>query len=89
VTRIETDPEAVGRDLGRLVLTLVELIRQLMERQALRRIDAGGLSDDTVEQLGVGLMRLEEAMAELRTHFGLRPEDLNIDLGPLGPLLGE
>jgi hypothetical protein len=89
VSRIETDPEAVGRDLGRLVLTLVELVRQLMERQALRRIDAGDLPEDTVEQLGLGLMRLEEAMEELREHFGLRPEDLNIDLGPLGPLLGD
>jgi hypothetical protein len=85
--RIEMDPEDVGRDLGRLVLTIVELVRQLMERQALRRVDAGDLSDETVERLGVGLMRLEEAMEELREYFGLRPEDLNLDLGPLGPLL--
>ncbi|AKS32463.1 gas vesicle protein K [Mycolicibacterium goodii] len=85
--RVEMDPEAVGRDLGRLVLTIVELLRQLMERQALRRVDVGDLSEETVERLGVGLMRLEEAMADLREYFGLRPEDLNIDLGPLGPLL--
>jgi hypothetical protein len=85
--RIETDPESVGRDLGRLVLTIVELIRQLMERQALRRVDAGDLPEETVERLGLGLMRLEEAMADLREHFGLRPEDLNLDLGPLGNLL--
>lgn len=85
--RIEIDPEDVGRDLGRLVLTIVELLRQLMERQALRRVDAGDLPDDAVERLGVGLMRLEEAMAELREYFGLRPEDLNLDLGPLGQLL--
>ncbi|MCU1699314.1 MAG: gas vesicle protein GvpK [Mycobacterium sp.] len=85
--RIEMDPEDVGRDLGRLVLTIVELVRQLMERQALRRVDLGDLSDETVERLGVGLMRLEEAMEELREYFGLRPEDLNLDLGPLGPLL--
>lgn len=85
--RIEMDPEEVGRDLGRLVLTIVELLRQLMERQALRRVDAGDLPDATVERLGVGLMRLEQAMEELREYFGLRPEDLNIDLGPLGPLL--
>jgi hypothetical protein len=85
--RIEIDPEEVGRDLGRLVLTIVELLRQLMERQALRRVDAGDLPDDAVERLGVGLMRLEEAMAELREYFGLRPEDLNLDLGPLGQLL--
>lgn len=86
-TRIETDAETVGRDLGRLVLTIVELVRQLMERQALRRVDAGDLSDETVEELGLGLMRLEEAMGLLREHFGLEPEDLNIDLGPLGNLL--
>jgi hypothetical protein len=85
--RIEMDPEDVGRDLGRLVLTIVELVRQLMERQALRRVDVGDLSDETVERLGVGLMRLEEAMEELREYFGLRPEDLNLDLGPLGALL--
>jgi hypothetical protein len=85
--RIEADPESVGHDLARLVLTLVELLRQLMERQAIRRIDAGDLPDDTVEQLGLGLLRLEEAMTELREHFGLTPADLNIDLGPLGPLL--
>jgi hypothetical protein len=86
--RVEMDPESIGRDLGRLVLTIVELLRQLMERQALRRIDVGDLPDDTVERLGLGLMRLEEAMVELREHFGLRPEDLDIDLGPLGDLLG-
>jgi Gas vesicle protein K len=85
--RIEMDPEDVGRDLGRLVLTIVELLRQLMERQALHRVDVGDLPDEAVERLGVGLMRLEEAMAELRDYFGLRPEDLNIDLGPLGSLL--
>ncbi|MGE3289561.1 MAG: gas vesicle protein K [Pseudonocardia sp.] len=68
-------------------MTIVELLRQLMERQALRRIDVGDLPDETVERLGLGLMRLEEAMAELREHFGLRPEDLNIDLGPLGSLV--
>jgi hypothetical protein len=86
--RVEAQPDTVGRDLGRLVLTIVELLRQLMERQALRRVDAGDLSDEKIEQLGVGLMRLEEAMVELREHFGLEPGDLNIDLGPLGNLLG-
>lgn len=85
--RIETDAESVQRDLAGLVLTIVELLRQLMERQAIRRVDAGGLSEEQVEQLGLGLMRLEEAMDVLREQFGLRPEDLNIDLGPLGPLL--
>jgi Gas vesicle protein K len=85
--RIDAEPETVGRDLGRLVLTIVELLRQLMERQAIRRVEAGDLPEETVERLGLGLMRLEEAMDELREYFGLRPEDLNIDLGPLGSLL--
>ena len=86
-SRLETDPDTVGRDLGRLVLTIVELLRQLLERQALRRVEAGDLPDETIERLGLGLMRLEEVMADLLDHFGLRPEDLNIDLGPLGDLL--
>jgi len=85
--RIDSEPDTVGRDLGRLVLTLVELLRQLMERQALRRVEAGDLPADTVERLGLGLMHLEEAMDELRQHFGLEPDDLNIDLGPLGHLV--
>ncbi|GLW55491.1 gas vesicle protein K [Kitasatospora phosalacinea] len=85
--RVELDPETVGRDLAALVLTVVELLRQLMERQALRRIDQGDLDEEQIEQLGLTLMALEERMAELRDHFGLAPEDLNIDLGPLGPLL--
>ena len=85
--RLEIDPESIGRDLGRLVLTIVELVRQLMERQAIRRVDAGDLPEETVERLGLGLMRLEEAIEELREHFGLQPEDLNLDLGPLGKLL--
>ena len=85
--RIDAEPETVGRDLGRLVLTIVELLRQLMERQAIRRVEAGDLPEETVERLGLGLMHLEEAMDELREYFGLRPEDLNIDLGPLGDLL--
>lgn len=86
-TRIETDPDSVAHDLGRLVLTIVELLRQLMERQALRRVETGDLPEETVERLGLGLMRLEEAMTELREHFGLQPSDLNLDLGPLGHLL--
>jgi Gas vesicle protein K len=85
--KLQLDPESVGRDLGRLVLTIVELVRQLMERQAIRRVESGDLPEETVERLGLGLMRLEEAMTELREHFGLRAEDLNIDLGPLGDLL--
>ncbi|WP_029116315.1 gas vesicle protein K [Mycobacterium sp. URHB0044] len=85
--RINSDPANVERGLVSLVLTLVELLRQLMERQAIRRVDQGALSDEQVERIGTTLMLLEEKMAELRDHFGLTPEDLNIDLGPLGPLL--
>jgi len=85
--RINSDPANVERGLVRLVLTLVELLRQLMERQAIRRVDQGGLTDEQIERIGTTLMLLEEKMAELRDHFGLTPEDLNIDLGPLGPLL--
>jgi hypothetical protein len=85
--RLETDADGVRRDLGRLVLTIVELLRQLMERQALRRVEAGSLTDDQTEELGLALMHLEKAMTELRQHFGLEPGDLNLDLGPLGPLL--
>lgn len=85
--RIDSDADSVQRDLVRLVLTLVELIRQLMERQALRRVDTGDLPDDQVEDLGLALMKLEEAMTELRERFGFSTEDLNLELGPLGPLL--
>jgi len=85
--RIDADPESVERGLVSLVLTVVELLRQLMERQALRRVDQGTLTDDEIETVGRTLMALENRMAELREHFGLAPEDLNLDLGPLGPLL--
>jgi hypothetical protein len=87
--RLETDKESVERDLFKLVLTVIELIRQLMEKQALRRVDEGDLTDDQVEGLGLGLMHLEEAMEELKGRYGLTTADLNIDLGPLGPLLSE
>jgi len=87
--RIDTDPEAVEHGLVSLVLTVVELLRQLMEKQALRRVDNGDLTDDQVEAIGLTLMRLEERMGELCDHFGVTPEELNIDLGPLGPLLPE
>ena len=85
--RIDADPESVERGLACLVLTVVELLRQLMERQALRRVDQGDLTDDQIEKMGVTLMALDERMGELREHFGLSPEDLNLDLGPLGSLL--
>ena len=85
--RIDADPESVEQGLAQLVLTIVELLRQLMERQALRRIDGGGLSDQQIEDLGRTFMALDEKMEELREVFGLEPEDLNLDLGPLGRLL--
>jgi hypothetical protein len=85
--RIEADPENVERGLAQLVLTLVELLRQLMERQALRRVEAGNLDEETVERLGRTLMALESRMEELKEIFGLADEDLNLDLGPLGRLL--
>jgi hypothetical protein len=84
---IDADPESVERGLVTLVLTLVEFLRQLMERQALRRVDEDDLSDGQVEKIGITLMALEQRMAELREHFGLSEEDLNLDLGPLGPLM--
>jgi len=87
--RIETDPESVQRDLLRLVLTIIELVRQLMEKQALRRVDAGDLTDDQVEALGTGLMHLEAAMRDLRERYGLTQDDLNLDLGPFGKLLSD
>jgi hypothetical protein len=85
--RIEADPENVERGLAQLVLTIVELLRQIVERQAIRRVEAGGLDDETVERLGRTLMALEARMDELKATFGLSDEDLNLDLGPLGRLL--
>jgi Gas vesicle protein K len=85
--RVNADPESVERGLAQLVLTLVELLRQLMERQALRRMEQGTLDDEQVERLGLTFMRLAERMEELKAEFGLADEDLNLDLGPLGTLL--
>ncbi len=85
--RIAVDPDNVERGLAQLVLTVVELLRQLMERQALRRFDEGGLTEEQEERIGLTLMLLDDRMTELRERYGLRPEDLNLDLGPLGPLL--
>jgi len=78
--RLETDPESVERDLFKLVLTIVELVRQLMEKQALRRVDEGDLTDEQIEGLGTGLMHLEQAMEDLKGRYGLTTADLNIDL---------
>lgn len=84
---MDLEPDTVERDLVKLVLTVVELLRQLMERQAVRRFDVGDLSEEQEERIGLTLMLLDERMTELRERYGLRPEDLNLDLGPLGPLL--
>jgi hypothetical protein len=85
--RVNADPEKVERGLAQLVLTLVELLRQLMERQALRRMDAGTLTDEQIERLGETFMKLERRMEELKEHFELEDRDLNLNLGPLGDLL--
>jgi hypothetical protein len=85
--RVHDDPDNVARGLAQLVLTIIELLRQLMERQALRRVEAGGLDDETVERLGRTLMELADRMEELKQTFGLCDEDLNLNLGPLGRLL--
>jgi hypothetical protein len=86
-TRLNSDPDTVERDLIKLVLTLVELIRQLMERQALHRVDAGDLTEDEEERLGMTLMVLHDRMNDLCARYGLTMQDLNLDLGPLGTLL--
>ncbi|HLT69637.1 MAG TPA: gas vesicle protein K [Acidimicrobiales bacterium] len=85
--RVVADPENVERGLAQLVLTLVELLRQLMERQAVRRVEGGTLTDEEIERLGQTFLRLEQRMAELKETFGLDDDDLNLDLGPLGRLL--
>lgn len=85
--RINTDPECVDHGLAKLVLTIIELLRQLMERQALRRIENGSLSDEEIERLGQTFIKLEDRMGELLQIFDLEDEDLNINLGPLGDLM--
>ena len=85
--KIDANPNNVDKGLAKLVLTLVELLRKLMEKQAMRRIEAGSLTDDEIERIGETLMKLENKMNELKATFGLKDEDLNIDLGPLGDLM--
>lgn len=85
--RIHLDPENAEQGLAQLVLTVIELLRQIVERHAVRRVEGGTLSDDQVEKLGVALMNLDMKMDELKEIFHLSDEDLNIDLGPLGNLL--
>jgi hypothetical protein len=86
-SRINADPQNVERGLAQLALTIIELLRQLMERQAIRRMEAGTLTDDETERLGQTFMLLEQRMEELKKSFGLEGKDLNLDLGPLGKLL--
>lgn len=85
--RINVDPERAEHGLARLVLTLVDLLRRLLEKQALRRVEGGSLTPDEVERMGLTFQRLEEKMGELKAQFGLRDQDLTLDLGPLGELL--
>jgi len=85
--RLDADPTKAASGLAQLVLTLVELIRQLLERESIRRMDRGTLSEEEIERLGTAFMLMREKIAELRDLFGLTEEDLNIDLGPLGRLL--
>jgi len=84
--RISADPEVVENGLAKLVLSIIELIRRLLEKQALRRMDAGNLTDEEVERLGAALMKLEEKMEELKRVFGLTDDDLNLKLGPVSTL---
>jgi hypothetical protein len=85
--RIDANPKNVEKGLAKLVLTLVELVRKLLEKQAMRRIEAGSLSDEQIERVGETLMKLETKMQELKEVFGLKDEELNINLGPLGDLM--
>ena len=84
--RINADPDKVEQGLARLVLTVIELLRRVLEHQAVRRMDGGTLSDEQVERLGLALLRLNDRMGELKETFGLNDDDLSIDLGPLGEL---
>lgn len=85
--RINIDPKNVEKGLAKLVLTLVELIRKLLEKQAMRRIEGGSLSEEEIERVGLALQKLEDKLKELKQIFGLKDEELNLDLGPLGDLM--
>lgn len=86
-SKLKLNPDNAESGLAKLVMTLVELIRKLVEKQAMRRVDGGSLTDDEIERLGETLMKLENKMDELKKHFNLTEEDLNINLGPLGDLM--
>ena len=85
--RWNADPDDVQRSVAQLVLTLVEFIRKLLERQAIRRMEAGTLTDQQTEDIGRALMKLEETVVDIAARFGVLPEDLNLDLGPIGKLM--
>jgi hypothetical protein len=85
--RWNADPDDVQRSVAHLVLTLVEFIRKLLERQAIRRMEAGTLTDQQTEDVGQALMKLEETVRDIAAKFGIPPEDLNLDLGPIGKLI--
>jgi len=85
--KIDANPKNVEKGLAKLVLTLIELIRKLLEKQAMRRVEAGSLSDEQIENMGETLMKLENKMEELQQIFGLKDEELNLNLGPLGDLM--
>jgi hypothetical protein len=87
LARVEIDPAAVERDMARLVLTLIEFLRRLMEAQAARRMAAGTINDTQAEALGITLLRARDAVVDLCARFDIKPESLNLDLGPLGPLM--
>ena len=84
--RISADPEIVENGLAKLVLSIIELVRRLLEKQALRRMDAGNLTEEEIERLGSALMKLEEKMDEMKGVSGLKDEDLNLRLGPIRTL---
>jgi Gas vesicle protein K len=86
-SRVDCSPENIEQGLAKLVLSLIELLRQLLERQAIRRMEGGSLTEEQVEDMGTALMKLESKIQELAAHFGLTPADLNLNLGPLGNLL--
>ena len=86
-SRVNIDAQSVEQGLAKLVLTLIEFIRRLLEKQAVRRMEGGDLSPEQIEELGLALMRLEAKLQELKTQFGLEDEDLNLDLGPIGRLI--
>ncbi|MCX6157404.1 MAG: gas vesicle protein K [Ignavibacteriota bacterium] len=86
-SRLNVNADNVDSGLAKLVLTLVELIRKLIEKQAMRRVEGGTLTDEEIERLGETLMKLENKMEELKKYFNLSDRDLNINLGPLGDLM--